>query len=126
MAKQLLAHVALCAILLVAASINMASACSCMMSHPQTHYCQADFGKNTKSVTKTLESLPPIDIRRTSLRDAPKRSGRELPPTVKVKNMWDFTFSSSCAFKLFSFKLQERGCELKSVLQTTSHGVAQE
>ncbi|GFG34319.1 hypothetical protein Cfor_08945 [Coptotermes formosanus] len=43
MAKRLLAHVALWAVLLVAASINMASACSCMMSHPQTHYCQADF-----------------------------------------------------------------------------------
>jgi len=43
MAKRLLAHVALCAVLLVAASINMASACSCMMSHPQTHYCLADF-----------------------------------------------------------------------------------
>ena len=50
MAKRLLAHVALCAVLLVAASINMASACSCMMSHPQTHYCLADFGKNTKSL----------------------------------------------------------------------------
>lgn len=50
MAKRLLAHVALCAVLLVAASINMASACSCMMSHPQTQYCLADFGKNTKSL----------------------------------------------------------------------------
>lgn len=43
MAKRLLAHVALWAVLLVAASINMASACTCMMSHPQKHYCQADF-----------------------------------------------------------------------------------
>lgn len=50
MAERLVAHVALCAILLVATSINMASACSCMMSHPQTHYCLADFGKNTKSL----------------------------------------------------------------------------
>jgi hypothetical protein len=47
MAKRLLAHVALCTVLLVATSINMASACSCMMSHPQTHYCVADFGKST-------------------------------------------------------------------------------
>ncbi|XP_023727708.1 tissue inhibitor of metalloproteinase isoform X1 [Cryptotermes secundus] len=43
MAKRLLAHVSLCVILLVAVSVNMASACSCMMSHPQTHACRADF-----------------------------------------------------------------------------------
>jgi hypothetical protein len=46
MARRLLMHTALSVVLLVAASINMASACSCAMSHPQTQACNADFGKN--------------------------------------------------------------------------------
>ena len=67
MAKRLLAHVALCVVLLVAASINMASACSCMMLHPQTHYCLADFGKNTKSLqcNMIVTLLPLIFVEQT-------------------------------------------------------------
>jgi hypothetical protein len=49
MAKRLLARLAFSVVLLVAASINMASACSCMMSHPQKHLCNSDFGKDTFS-----------------------------------------------------------------------------
>ncbi|KDR22300.1 tissue inhibitor of metalloproteases isoform X2 [Zootermopsis nevadensis] len=43
MVKRILIHTAFSVVLLVAASINMASSCSCMMSHPQTHACRADF-----------------------------------------------------------------------------------
>jgi hypothetical protein len=54
MAKRLLARVAFSVVLLVALSVNTASACSCMLSHPQTHACRADFGKDSFSIT----SLP--------------------------------------------------------------------